>query len=63
MRKHWYSLLGATLMAASVGSTAVQGATGHEVAVNDHKTPGIVVKADNGTNDAGQTVVTGNPSH
>lgn len=45
-------------MAASVGSTAVQGAAGHEVAVNDHKAPGIVVKADNGTNDAGQTVVT-----
>lgn len=50
-------------MAASVGSTAVQGAAGHEVAVNDHKAPGIVVKADNGTNNSGQTVVTDHHGH
>lgn len=65
MRRHWYSLLGATLMAASVGTTAVNGPAGHEAAVNDHKEPGIVVKIPNGanTNDAGQIVVTDNQSH
>lgn len=44
MRKHWYSLLGATLWAASVSTTPVQGAD--DMTINTYNDLGIVMETD-----------------
>ncbi|WP_298704009.1 hypothetical protein [uncultured Veillonella sp.] len=45
MRKHWYSLLGATLWAASVGTTPVQGAD-QDINISNYNDLGIVIESD-----------------
>lgn len=44
MRKHWYSLLGATLWAASVGTTPVQGA--EDIRISNYNDLGIIMETD-----------------